>query len=106
MRYIVELPHGHYALQALRECQALYATGSPSWLGDLAIVIRRIPHHPPVFHPLHLTADSIDILISDVKHSMELHIDTAISASSKGQLLQGRMETDDDGHLVHMAMHF
>ena len=106
MLYIVGLTPGHLALCALKECQSLYAAGKPCWLGDLAIVVGCMPCQTPFFNPSVLTIDSIGKLIDDVKTSMEAHIDTSIQASTKGVLLCGRLEQNDEGALIHHSMHF
>lgn len=42
--YVCALPSNHLAHCALRECQALHRENRPSWLGDLMVVLRRIPY--------------------------------------------------------------
>jgi hypothetical protein len=80
--------------------------GKPSWLGDLVVVLKHFPFSPPVFDPLLLTADQVTDLIANVKVSMNLHIDTVISSSSKGRLLTGCLERDEDGTLGHQTLRF
>ena len=104
--YIITLPDDHLVLCAFRECQALHASGIPSWLGDIAVVINHIPYQTPLFDPLGVTIDTVTTLIDDVEHSVTLHIDTAIMASSKGDLLHDRLEHDENGVLVHRAIGF
>ena len=84
----------------------MYAAGKPCWLGDLTIVVGRMPCQTPFFNPSVLTIDSIGKLIDDVKTSMEAHIDTSIQAPTKGVLLCGRLEQNDEGALIHHSMHF
>jgi len=80
--------------------------GKPSWLGDLVVVLKHFPFSPPVFDPLLLTADWVTDLIADVKVSMNWHIDTVISSSSKGHLLTGHLERDEDGTLGDQTLRF
>jgi Reverse transcriptase (RNA-dependent DNA polymerase) len=104
--YIIALPDDHLVLRAFRECQTLHSSGFPSWLGDLAVVINRIPYQTPTFDLLDVTIDTVTTLINNVEHSMTLHIDTAIMASSKGHLLQNCLEHDENGVLVHCSISF
>jgi hypothetical protein len=72
--------------------------GKPSWLGDLVVVLNHFPFS------VRSTFAYCD-LIANVKVSMNLHIDTMIS-SSKGHLLTGRLERDEDGTLGHQTLCF
>ena len=47
---------------------------------------------------------SITKLIADIKVSMNTHIDSVIASLSKGHLLQGWLERDDDGTLHHQTL--
>ena len=89
MLYIVGLTPSHLAICALQECQSLYAAGKPCWLGDLATVVGCMPCQTPFFDPSVLTI------------AMEAHIDSLIQASTKGVLLCGWLERNDDGALVY-----
>jgi hypothetical protein len=106
LQYILSLPGSHLTHCAFRECELLHAAGKPSWLGDLAVILRCFPCSSPVWNPLLITEDSITKLITHVKLSMSLHIDAVIASSSKGHLLQGHFERDDDGTLCHKTLHF
>ena len=87
LQYILPLPASHIAHCAFRECGLLHAAGKPSWLGDLAVAIGRLPCGPPVWNPLLATEDSVTKLIADIKVSMNAHVDSVIVSSSKGRLL-------------------
>ena len=76
--YILALPDDHLVLHAL------HTSGIPSWLGNVTVVINYIPYQTPLFDPLDVTVGTVTMLIDDVEHSMTLHIDPAIMASSKG----------------------
>ena len=87
--YILSLPQSHLTNCAFRECELLHAAAKPSWLGDLVVVLDRLPYVPPVYDPLLLTEASVTKIMTDVNLSMCLHLDTAINSLSKGQLLYG-----------------
>ena len=52
------------------------------------------------------TEDSVTKLIADIKVSMNTHVDSVIVSSSKGRLLRGRLERNDDGALHHQTLCF
>lgn len=104
--YILGLPDSHLVHCAFTECVSLYQRGIPNWLGDLALVIRHIPYQTPIFDPLNMNVEAAKILIKKVTIAMKLHIDATVQGSSKGALLEGRLQYIKDEGLRHEAMYF
>lgn len=103
--YVCALPSNHLAHCALRECQALHRENRPSWLGDLMVVLRRIPYlRMDSFSPLTITTVSVTALIDNITASLQAHIDSTLLDASKARLLFGRMERNGDGMLVHDSL--
>ncbi|KZP11407.1 hypothetical protein FIBSPDRAFT_756733 [Athelia psychrophila] len=106
LRYILSLPASHLAACAWRECLELFYVGKACWLGDLAIVLRKMPFKTPVFNPLEFSRESITTLIDDVTLAAKAHVDNQIQKSSKGALLIGRLHPGEKGKLTHESMAF
>ncbi|KZP21397.1 hypothetical protein FIBSPDRAFT_671446, partial [Athelia psychrophila] len=104
LRYILSLPADHLAACAWQECLELFYIGKACWLGDLAIIPRRMPFKTPVFNPLEFSQDSVATLIDDVIIAAEAHVDNQIRNSSKGMLLVGRLHPGEEGSLTHKAL--
>lgn len=102
LKYVLARPPHHLVACALRECELLYLAGAPSWLGDLAVVINRIPTYwtRPLWSPLGLDVEAAALLIEDITMAAKLHVQDAIDDSSKGLLLHGRLHTDENGDTV------
>lgn len=108
LQYILSRPPDHLVACALRECELLYLAGAPNWLGDLGVVINRMPINwtRPVWSPVGLDTESIALLIESITTAAKWHVQDAIEVSSKGLLLRNRLHNDDDGAAVSEPIAF
>lgn len=99
LQYILSREPDHLVACALRECEIMYAAGAPCWLGDLGVVVNRIPLNwtQAVWSPIGLDVESAAVLISGITQAAGLHVQDVIDTSSKGSLLHGRLHIDENG---------
>ncbi|KAF7964774.1 hypothetical protein HWV62_3128 [Athelia sp. TMB] len=102
--YLLSLPSHHLAACAWKDSQQLFYGGKACWLGDLAIVIQKIPFKKPIFNPLDVDPESVKALIDEVALATAEHVDEALRNSSKARLLCGRKHQNEDGVLEHRAL--
>lgn len=108
-QYLLSLSPHHYARLALEDSVFLRHQLSPSWYGDLSIVLKRlsdlsgVPLTPP---SLHSTPDDVSTLIKSVQVACEVSIQEALDKSPKLILLRDRLEKDENGKLVRKTMAF
>ncbi|KZP22953.1 hypothetical protein FIBSPDRAFT_696257, partial [Athelia psychrophila] len=102
LQYVLSRPADHLVACALRECELMYSQCAPNWLGDLGVVINRMPAYwtRPLWSPLGLDVESVTLLIADITLAAKSHVQNAIDESSKGSLLHGRLHNDENGDAV------
>ncbi len=100
MRY----PPSALAHIALVASITLAENGHASWVGDLAIVLARLPipvHLPPVSG---LSQHGVDGCIKSVKASARLHLQQQIDSSTRLYLLHNRLEPLEGAAPAYRAM--
>ncbi|KZP03236.1 hypothetical protein FIBSPDRAFT_692711, partial [Athelia psychrophila] len=99
LQYVLSREPHHLVACALRECEIMYAAGAPCWLGDLGVVVNRMPINwtRTAWSPLAMDVESASLLIDEITKAAGLHVQDAIDASSKGSLLRGRLHVDENG---------
>ncbi|KAJ6541346.1 hypothetical protein B0H19DRAFT_868193, partial [Mycena capillaripes] len=106
--YLLELSPNRPAWNALQESLTLARANHISWINDLRIVLSQL--HIPVEFDLsrELDIEAVNLLMTQVKKSMEAWIDDEIESSSRVRdLLVGRLEKDKDtGKLVKKSLDF
>ncbi len=110
LKYLISLPDNHYAKAALLEVRALAIKGSPSWFGDLYLVLSRLcPSLELSIRSLPSVGsapEDIDAIIKSVITHCEESLQQDIQGFVKTELLWGRMERNEKGTLTHKTMAF
>ncbi|THU98828.1 hypothetical protein K435DRAFT_660100, partial [Dendrothele bispora CBS 962.96] len=99
LKYLLQLPLGHYARTAIESSFALRQDNSPSWVSDLDLVLRRLPGNEvrQLFLPQRtdLCALTIDGLVKEIRRVSSEHLLSEINSFHRLSLLRGRIEPID-----------
>ncbi|KAJ7138525.1 hypothetical protein C8R43DRAFT_893302 [Mycena crocata] len=96
MRYQVR---DHYSIvrDAFLDSCGLFREGKPGWIGDIALVLRRLPTPILVSEQDLLDDDRVQGIMEEVERILDADLQRDINELTKTHLLRDRVERIDDG---------